>query len=568
LAVERLETRNLLSFVWNIVPSPNPPESVNSPLNGVVAAAENDVWAVGLSELPSGPGTVYQTLTEHWNGTGWSIIPSPNVAGRSSLLDGVSALGASAVASDDVWAVGHAFNPNGTVGAVGQTLTEHWNGTGWSIVPSPIGNPNTVDSELLGVVAISANDVWAVGYQKDSFGQRLTLTEHWDGTQWNLVVSPSVDANYNTLYSVTASGSNDVWAVGSSGQHGSTLIEHWDGTGWHVVPSPSGGYDGALYSVTAVSPTDVWAVGTGNLQTLTEHWDGLGWTVVPSPSPGTNTFLTGVTARGRNDLWAVGNGNGTATGFNGPFTEHWDGTSWAIVGSPSVPGGTTLNAVAAVPFGTVWSVGLGNHQTFTMNLRENGPATHLNFIVPTTITAGTPFTITVQALDAMNQVDTGYTDTVHFTASNGAQANYTFTTSDHGQHTFHVTLYQAQTLTVTGADIANPLIHGSITFTVNPAAAAHIVFTIPDTVTAGVPFDITVTVQDAYGNTVTDFGDTVQFVASNGVTADYTFTPADMGQHTFHNLVINQPGTITITGTDLEDPSVTGSITFTVNSSQ
>ena len=39
---------------------------------------------------------------------------------------------------------------------------EHWNGTSWAIVPSP--NMGTGNNHLNGVAAVSASDVWAVGY--------------------------------------------------------------------------------------------------------------------------------------------------------------------------------------------------------------------------------------------------------------------------------------------------------------------------------------------------------------------------------------------------------------------
>src|SRR5438045_4037787 len=50
----------------------------------------------------------------------------------------------------------------------------------WSVVPGPAAG--TVDPELRAVTAVSANDVWAVGYQD---GQ--TLVEHWDGNLWTVV---------------------------------------------------------------------------------------------------------------------------------------------------------------------------------------------------------------------------------------------------------------------------------------------------------------------------------------------------------------------------------------------
>src|SRR5712692_11643852 len=70
---------------WSVVPSPSP-GSVND-LNGVASVSANDVWAVG--------DTNQQTLTLHWNGTSWSVVSSPNVAGtQNNELSGVAAVSA------------------------------------------------------------------------------------------------------------------------------------------------------------------------------------------------------------------------------------------------------------------------------------------------------------------------------------------------------------------------------------------------------------------------------------------------------------------------------------------
>ncbi len=83
----------------------------------------NDVWAVGYTSPPQ------TQLIEHWNGTQWSIINSPKVTG--GLFGGVAA-----ISSNDVWVVGYkSFKTKLEKGQ--ETLTEHWNGTTWSIVPSP-----------------------------------------------------------------------------------------------------------------------------------------------------------------------------------------------------------------------------------------------------------------------------------------------------------------------------------------------------------------------------------------------------------------------------------------------
>src|SRR5207253_1359432 len=105
-------------------------------------------------------------------------------------------------------------------------------------------------------------------------GEIRTLVEHWNGSQWSVVPSPNGAGN-NALNGVAAVSANDVWAVGSISNQ--TLIEHWDGTQWNIVPNPG---NGILYAASALSANDVWAVGiywgaTDTRQrTFTEHYVG------------------------------------------------------------------------------------------------------------------------------------------------------------------------------------------------------------------------------------------------------------------------------------------------------
>jgi hypothetical protein len=56
---------------------------------------------------------------------------------------------------------------------------EHWDGTSWSIVssPNPTKSPG-LDSSLRAIAAISASDIWAVGFNFTSLGGWDTLPEH------------------------------------------------------------------------------------------------------------------------------------------------------------------------------------------------------------------------------------------------------------------------------------------------------------------------------------------------------------------------------------------------------
>ncbi len=59
-----------------------------------------------------------------------------------------------------------------------------------SVMSSP--NPGVYNNVLRGVTAIAADDVWAVGDYNDdpAHPTRHILTMHWDGTRWNVVQNP------------------------------------------------------------------------------------------------------------------------------------------------------------------------------------------------------------------------------------------------------------------------------------------------------------------------------------------------------------------------------------------
>jgi hypothetical protein len=253
---------------WSQVPSPVLSGANASQLNGVAAVSPSDVWAVGVSYVGIFATTHEVTLFEHWNGTSWRMVDSADFHPPPTYyLTGVAAVSGGDVWHSEIWAVGYTADLPYSNNFPRQTLIEHWDGTSWRVVPSPnLGtNDNYVgpdDNQLLGVAADSPTDVWAVG------GSVRTLIEHWDGTSWSIVPSPNhTGAAGDQLTGVAAISPSDVWAVGhSTGVSGKgivqTLIEHWDGTSWSIVPSPNQGPDNnRLLGVAAVSHHGVWAVG-------------------------------------------------------------------------------------------------------------------------------------------------------------------------------------------------------------------------------------------------------------------------------------------------------------------
>lgn len=339
---------------WSVVASPNVGTSTNF-LSGVAAITAKNVWAVGSE----GNGHGGLTLVEHWNGSKWKVVASPNVKG--SLSDSLS--GVAAIAANNVWAVGNYFDASNNQ----HPLIEHWNGTSWSIVSSPSGG------QLNGVAAFASNNIWAVGSSTgSSVNGYVTLIEHYNGTSWSVVPGSSVSGGQ--LSGVTALATNNVWAVGNvAGTNAiQTLIEHWNGTSWSVVSSSGPGQAAnVLNGVVALAANNVWAVGddtnsvgpSATYAPLVEHWNGTSWSVVSSPMQGTSDLLNGIAAVSANNIWVVGDYR-SGIDPQGPYytlIEHWNGTSWSVVNSPNPGSGALANiltAAARVPATKiVWSVG-------------------------------------------------------------------------------------------------------------------------------------------------------------------------------------------------------------------
>jgi hypothetical protein len=325
-----------------------------------VAIADNDIWAVGYDDVQVAWPAIDSPLAMHFDGTTWSVIPTPTLSSGGTIPPNAQFLAVGAVSSNDVWAVGFRSD-NGQ-------LIEHWDGTAWSLVAGPAGENGT----LRNVAAISANNVWAFGGPTGPG----PLVEHWDGTAWSVVPDSGALVGLNSVFhDVSVDSANDIWALGGDSTGHEFLVE-FNGTTWSQVaamPTINGRLIQAS-SITAISPTDVWIAGKAfftsvvhypRIQTIDHQavaqWNGTSWSVVPTPTPDpgqtVNTFFNGIAAVSANDIVAVGV-IGFAPFGSSTLIEQWDGTSWSIVSSPN-PSTTEnyLYAVTALSDGTVVAVG-------------------------------------------------------------------------------------------------------------------------------------------------------------------------------------------------------------------
>jgi hypothetical protein len=172
-------------------------------------------------------------------------------------------------------------------------------------------------------------------------------------------------------------------------------------------------------------------------------------------------------------------GTGSTTGTTTTVTA----TSTASGGSSSITGSASLTVFPATTVthfdilpghGAGNGFGLGGLGGFLGELADFLDG--LGFGRGHVAVAGSPKAVTIEALNAANQVVTGYTGTITLTSSDTAAVasatsggttsplssfQYTFTASDNGSHTFYVTFNTTGQQTLTATDAANSSATGS-----------------------------------------------------------------------------------------------------------
>ncbi len=411
--------------VWSIIPSPN--QMGANILTGVASVSANDVWAVGGYFVDT--VGVTQTLILHWNGSEWAQVASPNIGTDSNTLHDVTALSA-----NDIWAVGEYFA--GSPSAA-QTLILHWDGSSWTSVVSP--NVAGSGNYLSGVTAIAAADIWAVGSTLVEATGYSSLTMHYNGSQWSIVPSPNPSAGNNSLAAVVAVSSSRVYAVGGAQD---TVAISWDGHSWTRVSTPDpGSISSTLYDVAVAPSGDVWAVGAysdvSSLHTLILR----NWAQVAGPTPSSFSRLYSISAVADNDMWAVG--YYTPGVLLQTLTLHWNGAQWAVVRSPSTPWQAALYGVGVSPGRDLWAVGSSHDPGESLTMRYSGlpcdtlTSTPTPTARPTFIPTSTPTGIATQCPISFSDVrpTDWFYDSVRCLSCHGAISGYADHTFQPGNNT-------------------------------------------------------------------------------------------------------------------------------------
>ncbi|MER7080682.1 hypothetical protein SAMN02982929_06159 [Saccharopolyspora kobensis] len=200
---------------WRQIPIVAPPD-LDTQLLGVTSFGPDDVWAVGI--MPGLGEAEGHNTVQRWNGEAWAQAPAPRT-GMTFGIDGTSA--------DDVWVVG-----TKTIGdeqhSTDVGIAVRWDGRQWREAP-PLTLPDQ-HVQLRGVRAVAPDDVWAVGYRESPANRiKKPFAAHWDGTGWSAVPTPEENCDLTDLVQTV----DGLFAIGSY------CVLRYDGDAWQPVPLPS-----------------------------------------------------------------------------------------------------------------------------------------------------------------------------------------------------------------------------------------------------------------------------------------------------------------------------------------
>jgi hypothetical protein len=328
---------------WAIVPSPSPQHPGGGALLTAVSCASSiRCMAVGNTLFLNAHNSfVLRPLAESWNGASWTVLPTAKLAQPSAVLDGVSCAGPARCMA--------AGNEGPVPASDKSTLAEAWNGTAWRAVPTP--PPPVPGGTALGTVSCTSSaSCMAVGYAgfNNGSGASVTLAESWNGAAWRRLATPTPSGS-GALAGVSCTASPACTAVGDRAVNSptlfmATLAERWTGTRWTAQPTlnPGGASTAGFSAVSCARPTACMAVGSsedqvGEFETsVAEAWNGTRWTRLHTPVRGSFADeLRGIACTSPASCMAVGTFAGDNNAPLRTLTEAWNGTQWRVVKSPN-----------------------------------------------------------------------------------------------------------------------------------------------------------------------------------------------------------------------------------------
>ena len=314
------------------------------------------------------------------------------------------------------------------------------------------------------------------------------------------------------------------------------------------------------------------------------RWTLLSWNINPGPAPATQFLITtpqNVVA-GQNStitVTAVDARGNRVPSYRGTVAFDTDDDLAGIPRTYTFRSGDNGQASFNVPFRSVGLHRISVAESFNPAMYgyrdvvvNPGPVTTFDISsIPTGMTAGNQFVLTVIPRDAFGNAVPAYRGTVRFESDDVQAAlpvNYTFTAADNGIRTFPVTLKTAGTKTLRIIDAANANARAirSDIFVMPGSATRFSLDNLPGTLNAGTTTTVTVTARDAYGNVAPSYRGEVRFTSSDPratLPANYTFTAADRGQRNV-SIRLLASGSQRVSIADVRNSGVVGNPNVTV----
>jgi len=331
---------------WTRVASSNRGTVASVLQDVVIVPGTSTAWAVGYyydSNLAA-----YRTMTQRFNGTSWSIVPSVNAGATGySQLNRVDA-----TSTSNVWAIG--------------SLVERYDGSRWVAMSSPAG------VALRGLDVVSPTEVWVAGY----VGSAATVSQWKNGTWTTRYTQASTGRHLTVFEAIAVDPSGEVWAVGwdrdynAPGRPVSSLVVHFNGTGWNREATPNPANRNTLNDVVALANGEVFAVGVaqdtsgGGItpRSLMLRRQGGAWLPalnVPQGEAGSQDQLLSVAAVSPSSVWSVGYYSSPSSGLYEPLLVHWMGNGGFAVShpSPALTVSALASGVSATSAGNLLAVG-------------------------------------------------------------------------------------------------------------------------------------------------------------------------------------------------------------------
>jgi hypothetical protein len=333
---------------WTRVASPNRGTVASVLQDVVMVPGTSTAWAVGYSYDSNLAAN--RTMTQRFNGTSWSIVPSVNASATGySQLNRVDA-----TSTSNVWAIG--------------SLVERYNGTNWVAMSSPAG------VALRGLDVVSPTEVWVAGYS----GSAATIAQWKNGTWTTRYTQASTGRHLTVFEAIAVDAAGKVWAVGwdrdydAPGRPVSSLVVHFNGTSWTRETTPNPANRNTLMDVVALANGEVFAVGVaqdtsgGGItpRSLMLRRQSTGWSslTVPQGEAGSQDQLLSVAAVSSTSVWSVGYYSSPSSGLYEPLLVHWTGNGGAGTlavshPSPALTVSALASGVSATSAGNLWAAG-------------------------------------------------------------------------------------------------------------------------------------------------------------------------------------------------------------------